>query len=239
MPPRDRGVRQVSGGGVGRADRKAPWGTHSPFPGHRRAASRLLCNALYSQARTVLPLGPLGLSVVVMLGVPLAGSVARPPTVPRTGPRTARRASVPPYWGEKRAVCCPRDCDARRPPSCHRGPRALPLPLREEMGAGWGPTCCPRPLASTWHAGTHGMKCAAPEAPPDAEERPEVRRAGHCPRLYELGRCQHLAPHGCRPPAQPASRPQGRTLTDNCFSKREWEQLDPRGRAHSQEVATE
>lgn len=125
------------------------------------------------------------------------------------------------------------------PRSCHRGPRALPLPLREEMGAGWGPTCCPRPLASTWHAGTQGMKCAAPEAPPDAEERPEVRRAGHCPRLYELGRCQHLAPHGCRPPAQPASRPQGRTLTDNCCLKREWEQLDPRGRAHSQEVATE
>lgn len=226
-------------GGAGRAARKAPWGTHSPFPGHRRAASRLLCNALYSQARTALPLRPLGLSVVVMLGVPLARSVARPPTVPRTGPRTARRASVPPYWGKNERSAARGTVTHGAPRSCHRGPRALPLPLREEMGAGWGPTCCPRPLASTWHAGTQGMKCAAPEAPPDAEERPEVRRAGHCPRLYELGRCQHLAPHGCRPPAQPASRPQGRTLTDNCCLKREWEQLDPRGRAHSQEVATE
>lgn len=154
-------------------------------------------------------------------------------------PRTARWASVPPYWGKNERSAARGTVTHGAPRSCHRGPRALPLPLREEMGAGWGPTCCPRPLASTWHAGTQGMKCAAPEAPPDAEERPEVRRAGHCPRLYELGRCQHLAPHGCRPPAQPASRPQGRTLTDNCCLKREWEQLDPRGRAHSQEVATE
>lgn len=115
-------------GGAGRADRKAPWGTHSPFPGHRRAASRLLCNALYSQARTALPLRPLGLSVVVMLGVPLARSVARPPTVPTTGSRTARRASVPPYWGEKRAVCCPRDCDARRPPLLPQRPKGTATP---------------------------------------------------------------------------------------------------------------
>lgn len=96
--------------------------------------------------------------------------------------------------------------------------------------------------------------------------RPEMRRAGHYPRLYELadgglGRCQHLAPHGCwqpkgnrgercRPPARPVARSachplglssvyKGTTLTNNCLLKRGVRALDTRGHAHRQELVTE